>query len=395
MRPKVYITISLCLVVSILFGGSLHFSPVSFDQTNALLAYEKICNTLKWDEKGHPIYPDEYGGEYIDGDILYVWIANYNGETLQKYQELCGDSSYVRFLKAEYSLNELNEYKEMVKAYVKEYNISAYAVDRKENRVRVYVSDACELDDSEKTDLSLTAEQSIALLSQILNPDIYVFEEQSASKFCVSIHAGDSIHANGSCTLGACGTYNNQPAILTAGHCVPFGGTHIRYGGATDPQFATVSMWQCDDYFAGDYAIATIDSSLQSTYLTTGLLAYAIPTYSIDGIMYNGWAPVGTTVYAHNPNGTFVTTIVTAVDVTVNLRYDIPPYSSVDVQGLIYCYSPTSATIGGASGGPVCMYIPGVGTYLLGTVSGGNGVNSTYYSPISYPIADGFTVLTN
>ncbi len=85
------------------------------DQRAALAANELLWQTFTLGEDGMPIaYPEEYGGAFIDGELLYIYIVGLNDELEDKYMEICKGSPVVRFLEADYSANYLQSLYDVV-----------------------------------------------------------------------------------------------------------------------------------------------------------------------------------------------------------------------------------------------------------------------------------------
>ena len=380
-RRIAFLTLAIiCLLALIPTANS---SAAFLDQSKALLAYEKLWDTFEWDNIGRPIYPDEYGGEYVDGDKLYVWIVDLTDEIRDKYHSICDYSDNVIFLNAKYSLNELDALKEKVVNLPHEYQITGCVADRRENKLRIYLLE-------ERVEI-------VAALKQLLGEVEYILEEQDYMTLCsTNLYAGSTLGTSSNTfTLGTCGTYNSQPAILTAGHCAPAINTSIRYGSTNGTAFATVKSFQFYNGSTGDYAIATIDSSQQSNYVTTNYLKPSISPQTITGTALNGWVPVGTTLYAYGKTTGLVSGTVSQANVTFvgNFLTD-NSWVYAGISGLVQV-SPLSSNISsGDSGGPVFFNYLTMGNQFQGTLTGKDSLYF-YYSPVSYAQVAGFTVKTS
>ncbi len=375
--------LTFVLIFTFQLKPSIKSSASYVDQSRALLAYEKLWNTFDWDCDGCPIYPDEYGGEYIDGDKLYLWIVGLTDEIQKKYHSICDYSDKVVFLNANYSLNELDALKTQVMNLPIEYHITGCVADRRENKLRVYLQEE--------------QKENIAMLKQLLGDVEFIIEKQNYMTFCsTNLYAGTTLGASsGTFTLGVCGTYNSQPAILTAGHCAPHKYTSIRYGSTSGTVFATVQDFQFEDDEIGDYAIATINTSQQNNYLTTNILQPYFYPQNITGTVLNGWLPVGTNIYAYGS----VTGLVSGTISQMNMPFKGNIYTEnnwtyYEIDGLFQVTPFSANTVTGDSGGPVFINYSTMGTQFQGTISGSTS-SYFYYSPVSYAQVAGFTVKTN
>ncbi len=374
-------SIALVLVCLLLLLPASGFSVPYVDQSEALQAYEKLWNTFKMDSNGCPIYPDEYGGEYIDGNTLYVWLVDLTEELKEQYHSICDYSGNVEFLNARYSLNELDALKEKVMELPLEYHITGCVADRRENKLRIYLLER--------------QEYIFHDLDHVLGGTEYIVEEGNYATLCsTNLCLGNSLGIPniGTFTLGTCGTYNSQPAILTAGHCVPGPNVSIRYGDTLGTVFATSQISHCAYQSLGDFAIATIDSSQQLNFVTTNVLQPLFSPSTISGVLFSGWAPVGTNLYAYGKETHLVSGTVSQIGVVQYV--EVNPIEHVDVNGVIQV-TPYSTNIDqGDSGGPVFCNDLYMGNLFLGTLTGHDDYYF-YYSPVSYAESEGFTVKTN
>ena len=263
-----------------------HATASYVDQSNALKAYERIWNTFELDNRGCPIYPDEYGGEYIDGEVLFVWLVNLSEDLIEKYTAICNDSEYVAFLDAKHSLNEMASWIPLVMDSAMTSNVTGCVADRKENLLRIYVS---EITGSDKE-----------YFNAAIGFENYVLEQCEKINMQSNLYSGDTIvSSGGGFTLGACGTYNSQPAILTAGHCVTGVGAQISYQTSSGTIFAQVGNYNFEEDGTGDFAIATVLSNQQSNFTLTNCLKPAFSPQTISGTAFSGWAPIGTNLYVY------------------------------------------------------------------------------------------------
>ena len=147
-KAKRMVAVILCLcVVALCMGftqqrdaGELAAERAMSRQEEALDAYQLLWDSFEKDtESGQPIYPDEYGGEYIDDDKLVIQLTENTPENQAKYRELCGNSDKVVFEKVTYSLNYLNSLESQAELLSKDFAVTGYGVKRQENKFMIAV----------------------------------------------------------------------------------------------------------------------------------------------------------------------------------------------------------------------------------------------------------------
>ncbi|MGF7142207.1 hypothetical protein HNQ56_000617 [Anaerotaenia torta] len=133
---------SLLLLLSVSNGSFVYAnSKVLIDQEEALNAYEKIISNFKKTKEGDIIYPNEYGGEYIDNDILVIQLVEPSEEVKEKYLAMCEYSNKIRFEEVTYSLMFLNQIHEYGNILRGKYEKIGYGVDRRNNRCFINVTE--------------------------------------------------------------------------------------------------------------------------------------------------------------------------------------------------------------------------------------------------------------
>lgn len=384
-------------------------APPLIDQTEALEAYSQIVSNFP--RNGDTlIYPDHYGGEYLDGNMLYVYLVDKTDELVAHYNSLCNNSSYVTYLDADYSLNYLESLNSVADRYCNKYNVSGYGVDRKNNNFSICIAPA---DTSEKA-LSAriyaakSEKETIALMRQepeLSSLPIVYTEEGYMEPYSTPLIGGDQIREG---SIGICGSFDGQNAILMAGHTafaatLGTNGGNITYGGTNGPIFANVlpengGFIQYDTGL-GDYAIATI---ADSNYVTTNKIrnTSSSNTLQINGTKYTGDTPVGTVIHKFGQAYGYAPGTITAISQT---RTVSKLGSTITISGLnVFSVSLSAGDVGsGDSGGPVYLKLS-AGNYLIGIISAGSIYNDqaqfaklVYYTPIYYPEDTGFSVKTN
>ena len=427
----VFATADECRVMAdIENSGTDTLGEDEIDQTTFTVA-KAYFNLYHWITESYPSnqYPEEYGGEFVKNDRLYIWIVDLSPEYEAKYRKIC-DCDCLVFLDAKYALNELNSLYSVVSKCSKYYNIAGYCADRVNNCFRIDIAESLQPGDYEHL-LALgipldylgyralsARETEVALREVLTNPvftygrrsysfnwihdDIDIIDYQIGNR-SVSINGGTAAVAYngntylGSFTLGIGGTLtqNGQTydAFLTAGHCIKvsdtLSATTIKYNGNT---ISTDFIVQLDFSNPGDYAVL----KLQSGYSSTSLFHNGnYSTISANSANFNGFPPVNYTIYRFGQvTGLYSMTVC---DVNYTWAY-IPVF--FEIPGMVCASGPSyTATVSGDSGGPVyCIYQDIYqGVYqnridFLGTISGHNVEGSTaylIYSPIGY--VSGFT----
>lgn len=366
------------------------------DQTNALLAYERIMASFDSNARNHGSnYPDEYGGEYIEGEALYVLLTDTKNATINKYKEIVSDIKNVIYAKADFSLAYLESLNSIADELCDEYNISGYGTDRKNNRfvIRIHSPNV-----SQKKYSSLDFESTKSALLKYFDSNAVIFQQEELNKVYTDLVGGQALSSS---TLGIGGTYQGNDAILVAGHSYNPNGNEnpssVNVYNASGYHIATTELTNFYYGCYGDYSIALCESGYSST---NAIYSNSGQTYRyITGVAYSGNTPVGTTVYKYGKAGRYAVGTVTYLNQTALYG----PITDVQVKGLNYFSISLSQgydTGSGDSGGPV--YISSSGYKIVGTISGGPASNDTaqysktiYYSPIYYAINDGFSVKTS
>lgn len=117
-------------------------NPAYGHQNSPLAANDLLWQTFTLDEYGMPeSYPEEYGGAYVVGSILYIYLTDMRDEVQEWYMEVCHHSTAVKFIEAEYSANYLQSLSSVVSEYTDKYSITSYGVDFRNNCFSVGVAD--------------------------------------------------------------------------------------------------------------------------------------------------------------------------------------------------------------------------------------------------------------
>ena len=206
-------------------------------------------------------------------------------------------------------------------------------------------------------------------------------------------------------TVGICGTYNGQNALLTCGHgngkvgiistrypYISYAGSRI---GQVSYQRANLDSSETGVESLGDFAIVTLNSDVSITNKIYGGLNVT-GTYSS--------LPEGTTIYKYGKTSGLSYGTITQASISYAIDYSDGIMTTYYVRGLYKSSMQKSdgsdAIEPGDSGGPV--YIKDGSNYLLhGIVTArqnpadGEVASVMYSTPIYYAIDAGFTVKTN
>ena len=361
-------------------------------QQHALDAYEVLYENLQPKTRSaqvssyNVVYDEDYGGEYIDGDRLVLLLVGRNKEMEEKYSDLCGNSSYIRFADAQYSLNELNGLKPLADELMLEYGIVSHGVDVRNNRYHIGV-----IEDDYNI---LLADKRIADNLDRLS----ITSERIQTS--ASLYGGDKITNSSGTSYSVCigGTYKGKKAFVTAGHGNSVGGSMKRSGlqlGVVKYQRANENPAQTGVSSFGDFAIVEVNGS---TYTPTNkVMGETGAGLNVTGVYSS--VPVGTTVYKYGSATKYSWGNVTATMVTV--RPSINQDRNYRFNNMTQCSmknkSGTHAVNKGDSGG--CVYIKSGSTYKIqGSVSCFNSTSSVYStmysSPIYYAMDVGFSPYT-
>ena len=109
-------------------------SPTFEHPNSSLAANDLLWQTFTLDEYGMPAaYPEEFGGVYVMGGKLYIYLTDMRDEVQAWYMEACHNSTAVRFVEAKYTANYLQSLSSVVSEYIDKYSIISYGVDLANN----------------------------------------------------------------------------------------------------------------------------------------------------------------------------------------------------------------------------------------------------------------------
>lgn len=325
-------------------------------QESAVAAYDELMNSFPQSRAtGEKIYPDYYGGSYInENEQLVVYVTDLNFVPLVASAE---NNDTVIYRVCEYSYNELNNVMDTINeykfansdSYIAD-NFNSYALLDAQNRIEVRLDEYSE-------------EKIQEFKDNVLDSNMIVFVEANGPiEDLVNLNAGckinDGTYAG---SMGYRARRNGVDGIVTAGHVIGAGQT--LYYDATNTAIGT-----CNVSFSGN---GTYDAAFcqitNSNYTPTNTLWGTSNTLS--------------TTISEPGVGTFVNKIgyasghtdgyITSTNATMTNTSGVTRTNMVEVE----CYATN-----GDSGGIFYSYVSSTNTrYTLGIVSAGDGTY-TYYS---------------
>lgn len=343
-------------------------------QRRATEAYDILYNSFLVSGTTVESYPENYGGAYIDDNILHILIVDLPTQSIAHYTDMLSDyRDVITFENAMYPLQMLYDYADDAAQAMMDDGIfvSCYGADVKDNCAYIGV------------DTEASGIEQIENISKLYNSsrDEYSIPISFIEEECVSIAAeligGSPLYGY---TAGVCGTYEGSEAIGLCGHGLS------KYSSIETPDRTTigyVSVAVFNNNGSGDYGIAKISSV---SYTTAGLVgdpsdrpwevtgASNRPVTGVDIVKYgkNSGLNYG---YVTDNNATWV-------------FYD-NNNNKFTVHNVVQAKLSRGEVIAGDSGGPV--FSPG--GVIYGTISSAsNSSRSFYFSPFVYLANQGFTV---
>lgn len=361
MRKKVKgLFATLVLAVLVTSSALVSFAQeqvVSYNdvgvQEDAHEAYENLMNSFPQQRStGEKIYPDYYGGSYInDEGKLVVYVKDMVSEPTVRAAVNSGGAIYQE---CDYSYNELNAVMDKINAYkfenadsdiAKECNL--FGLFDSENRVIVKLD-------------NLTEENIDEFKKNVCDSDAIVFEQGNGpAEMDVSVDAGASLTtSSATASMGYRVKRNGVEGFVTAGHFT--GANALVYYGGTN--FAKCSVSQRSG--KADAAFCAITNS---NYALTNTLAGTSNVLSTT-ISEPG---VGTVINKIGQTTGHTSGKVTSTNVTIT-------FVSGDTIANLTAADYTSAA--GDSGGVVYSYISSTNARLTLGIHTGSNSTTAYYT---------------
>lgn len=386
------------LTITILLFTLTPCSLVNADSCDDLsIVYERIENSFPLSEDGSRIYSDEYGGAFINDNTLCIYLTSTTSINMNKYRNLAKCDN-LKFLKADYSLYYLNGLYKEVSTYTDKYNISFFTVDIARNRFLIGIAPPNEKDTRRlhTSTLNLSYEDTVNELFMVLSNSAYIFEPADYIDF-YTFRGGDGLVTKDedgnamSSSICACGTYNNSPALLIAGHAVRgVMSTGVTWERWTDAYYNGAYIGNCvlsqySNNGLGDYAIIAL-SGTYGAQMSNDIWKTTSATLDITS---TGSSVVGNTVYCYG-NTTRIQTQCQVIETNVSFNcFSSSSSITLILTGMVRARIDRGSASNEDSGGPVYKLASSTSTTatLVGGISAGysSGVYSyLIYSPVYY-----------
>ena len=331
----------------------------------ALEAYYTMLNSFEA-IYGDNNYPENYAGAYItDDNRLCILLVDISQEVCRIYKNYCANYVGVLFEKVEYSYEELENALSFATQDIAGAGLTSAYIDVVENNVKIGVDR-----------VNSTAQGRMAGYS---NYPIEIYYEQPATtEASTELYGGTPLSGY---TLGGCGSYRGEDAVVLCGHGLSEGDT-LRLQ-SNNAAFAEVVVQQFATDENYDYAVATINSGASVTLsnLVKNSVNYTTITSQSSRI-----PAVGSTVCMYGKTGGFGVGVVKAISSVLR-----DSTTGVVCYGLVKCeWNEGQEAYGaGSSGGPVYAGHVFYGTYTGSNAAGGN----FWFSPIG--VVTGFSIKTS
>lgn len=227
------------------------------------------------------IYPENFGGDYIDYDALHVQVTT--ASAIPYYESLLSEyEPYIVYEIVEHSYNELYIRTEsLVSALEETYSIITYGIDVTENKgfISINSSDGVKIAQciNTITPYNKDADESII---KIEFRDNFVHEASIVAGTMVSYSTPTQIQKG---TIGGSGTYNNTTAFIPSGHfdfnigdSVTVGSSangrkgisEVKLSSGTSANGDSGGPYRNDDYFCGVHMGSSTSGSTTYVYFT-------------------------------------------------------------------------------------------------------------------------------
>jgi len=301
---------------------------------------EKITNNMMKAKSVGNVYPDYYGGMYINDDQdLVIKIVKNKKESEQLFVD-----EEVLFEYVENSYNELEEVNNIIVDYfstqeVRDSKFVANYVDIYKNKVIV------ELENN-------TIEEQEWIKKNIIDSTLIEFKKGEKHIATITYNAGAGIDE--SCSIGYRAKLNGVEGFITAGHCFLHTNGYSMYGTKVDPIYVKGKV---DAAFVKNAAGVSITNNLQKPYF---------PTTSLNTKSSAGFhtSALGVIVVKLG----YVTGITTGKIINLNVSYDSYEPDGTKIGYLTNQVETNALCNNGDSGGVV--FSPGNNLDKTGTVLG-------------------------
>lgn len=308
IKTLICITAILALLLSSVCAFNTATGEPSSNITQAERAYlERLGETQKHAADAHDVlynsfliagsdienYPNNFGGDYIDGNTLHILVVDLPTQDTTYYTELLQDYlDYIVFENADYPLRSIyNSAHRIARSLIDDgVPVTSYGADIKKNCISIGI---------DENDL-LNSRFCNSLQPNSLAEDTIPISYHSEPYAPIATTLIDGSALRG-CTLGVCGTYQGSDAIGLSGHGFSVGHPIRNFSGKETIGVVKIQQWSSGEN--GDYSIAQITNP---NYTTAGLVG---DPNSSEGQWYVTGASnrpaVGTSIIKYGMNGGF------------------------------------------------------------------------------------------
>ena len=359
-------------------------------QGEALRAYKLLTNTFPMREDCSWIYPEEYGGAYIDdNNSLVIALVDRTAELEAEYRALCGNSEKLLFKDAAHSLADLEAYASSIGQYAEQYAITNYGVDEEEGTVVVGV----ESEDVKKFAAALCQTRALSRANADFSIPVVVKESEYAQLCATELIGGSEVsvkRSNGTYSSSICigGKFGGKSVIITAGHAMNKGETVYYGGGASSSKLIGSTLYsRCGGGQTGDFAIVEVKNNYTATNKVKNING---ASSTVKGVYSK--PPKNTEIYKYGFNKGYAKGKMISSNESFRVNND---GKMINVTGMCAVQMESSSAVaGGDSGGSVYTYYSLDGGFnICGSVSGFQSSTQTmYYSPLIYAENLGFSL---
>lgn len=395
---SVILAISLLLTGTIIVSATDNHEPefdkeefltLAEEQKRAVAAHDILYNSFLESGGLEAVFPQNYGGDFIDGSILHICIVDLPNQDISPYLTLLNDySDCVVFDNVDYSLQMLIDGADATAELLsdEEIPVVSYKVDEVNNAIVIGVEESefsRSLVETQNMDGVYSSRQREFGL-----PVYFEISEPCQLTSSVTLMGGlplkrdeNSILCN--YTLGICGYYTgngmkNVHAFALCGHGLKVGDALAIYG--TNTLIGNVVVQNCVYGGSGDYAIATMLDADKMTNIV-GNPSVSSEQYRITTVTRRPAA--GTAIIKFGAKAGFAYGSVKTTYFNFVLKED---EDNFNLKNLVEMDVSSGSIEKGDSGGPV---FTSTGTFC-GTVTG-KKYSSIIFSPYQYLNLDGFS----
>jgi len=343
------------------------FEAVSAAQQDAIAAYRVLAGSFCTENGTSMVYPANYGGAFLKDNILNIAIVDLQAQNITDYTELLNDHlDVVNFVDVSYSLNSLiiaarNVYDDMRSNGIA---VTSCGVSPEDNSVMIGLSTGDTVASTTMGTVSVNLNQLAQAESNGYGVPVQTFEEAPLRPCATTTIMGGTMLYPGY-TLGACGTYDGDPAFVTCGHSLNYTGEVVcaqNLSFQEDNRLGTVSFLRFNDQQAGDFAVITVDDNITTTNIVGNprntAMQFAIQSFDEgDDDPYGDVVSdlPGTAVMKFGAYGGLAWGTIDGMYFNGNILPDtgLDPLAQVEIRNLVRVEFTSGGIMRGDSGGPV------------------------------------------